>query len=196
MVDVRESARRVTGRWTHRLRSVPILALNVHTACNCRCVMCDIWKANDQNRTIGVDELTGHVAAIRRLHVRRVMLTGGEPLLHRNLWTLCDMLRAEGIKLTLVTTGLLIDRHVDDLAARIDELVISIDGPAGSARRHSSCPRWIRPARARPWPVAQSPSATTHRRALRGAAGQSCAARGDGRRDAGRGSGLSLVSSG
>jgi Fe-coproporphyrin III synthase len=129
MVDIRESARRVTGRWTHRLQSVPILALNVHTACNCRCVMCDIWKANDQNRTIGVDELASHVAAIRRLHVQRVMLTGGEPLLHRNLWTLCDMLRAEGIKLTLVTTGLLIGRHVDDLAARIDELVISIDGP-------------------------------------------------------------------
>jgi MoaA/NifB/PqqE/SkfB family radical SAM enzyme len=129
MVPLRESARRVTGRWTHRLQSVPILALNVHTACNCRCVMCDIWKANDRNRMIGVAELTRHVEAIRRLNVQRVMLTGGEPLLHRNLWALCDLLRAEGIRITLVTTGLLIDRHVHEVAASIDTLVISIDGP-------------------------------------------------------------------
>ena len=129
MVSVWESARRVIGRRTHRLQSVPILALNVHTACNCRCVMCDIWKANARNRTIGVDELTRHVDAIRRLHVRRAMLTGGEPLLHRNLWTLCDLLRSEGIGITLVTTGLLVDRHVHDVAACTDELVISIDGP-------------------------------------------------------------------
>lgn len=129
MVGLLESARRVIGRQTHRLQSVPILALNVHTACNCRCVMCDIWKANDQNRMIGVNELGRHIDAIRQLHVRRVMLTGGEPLLHRNLWALCDLLRAEGIDITLVTTGLLIDRHVHDVAACIDELVISIDGP-------------------------------------------------------------------
>jgi Fe-coproporphyrin III synthase len=130
MVAVHESLRRVTGRWTHHLQSLPILALNVHTACNCRCVMCDIWKANDRNRMMGLDELTGHIEAIRRLNVRRVMLTGGEPLLHRNLWALCDLLRVEAINVTLVTTGLLIDRHVHDVAASVDELVISLDGPA------------------------------------------------------------------
>ncbi|HUE87362.1 MAG TPA: radical SAM protein [Vicinamibacterales bacterium] len=128
MVDLHETARRVRSRWTHRLQSLPILALNVHTACNCRCVMCDIWMANARNREIGLDELSRHVDAIRRLRVRRVMLTGGEPLLHRNLWALCGLLRAEGIRITLVTTGLLIGRHVDDVAGSIDELVVSIDG--------------------------------------------------------------------
>jgi Fe-coproporphyrin III synthase len=129
MVEARELARRVRSRWTHRLESLPILALNVHTACNCRCVMCDIWKANGQGRVMSVDELAGHLDAIRRLHVQRVMLTGGEPLLHRNLWSLCDLLRAEGIRITLVTTGLLIHRHVHDVANHLDELVVSIDGP-------------------------------------------------------------------
>jgi MoaA/NifB/PqqE/SkfB family radical SAM enzyme len=129
MVGPRETARRVTSRWTHRLQSLPILALNVHTACNCRCVMCDIWMANGRNREIDIAELTGHVDAIRRLQVQRVMLTGGEPLLHRNLWALCGLLRAEGIRITLVTTGLLIDQHVDEVAEHIDELVVSIDGP-------------------------------------------------------------------
>ena len=31
---------------THRITSLPILILMPHSACNCRCVMCDIWKGN------------------------------------------------------------------------------------------------------------------------------------------------------
>ena len=129
MVALAEMARRELGSLSGRLRSLPILALSVHSACNCRCVMCDIWKANADKREIGVDELERHLSAIRRLHVQRVMLTGGEPLLHRNLWSLCDRLRAEDISVTLVTTGLLIEPHVNQIARCVDELVVSIDGP-------------------------------------------------------------------
>lgn len=130
MIPVADLWRRAQGRMTHRLRVLPILALNVHTACNCRCVMCDIWKANAEGRELSPALLDRHLDSIRRLRVRRVMLTGGEPLLHRNLWALCDRLRDHGIGITLVTTGLLIDAHLDALASRIDDLVVSIDGPA------------------------------------------------------------------
>ena len=129
MVAVTEIARRQLGSVSGRLRSLPILALSVHSACNCRCVMCDIWKANAAKREISADELERHMDGIRRLHVQRVMLTGGEPLLHRNLWALCDRLRSEGINISLVTTGLLVEQHADEIAAVIDELVVSIDGP-------------------------------------------------------------------
>ena len=128
MVGPAEMARRAHGRVTHRLESLPILALSVHSACNCRCVMCDIWKANGDKREISSADLERHVDAIRALHVQRVMLTGGEPLLHRNLWALCTQLQALGIRITLVTTGLLIDRHAADIAASVDTVVISLDG--------------------------------------------------------------------
>ena len=94
MVGPGEIARRARGRVTGRLESLPILALSVHSACNCRCVMCDIWKANAEKREISPDDLSRHVEAIRALRVQRVMLTGGEPLLHRNLWALCSELQA------------------------------------------------------------------------------------------------------
>jgi Fe-coproporphyrin III synthase len=128
MVGPAEIARRAHGRVTHRLETLPILALSVHSACNCRCVMCDIWKANGDKREISSADLERHVEAIRALHVQRVMLTGGEPLLHRNLWALCEQLQALGIRITLVTTGLLIDRHAADIAASVDTVVISLDG--------------------------------------------------------------------
>ena len=125
---VGEIARRISSRITHRIASLPILALNVHTACNCRCVMCDIWMANAQNRELTVEELDAHLVAMRRLRVQRVMLTGGEPLLHRNLWRLCERLQAARIRVTLVTTGLLIEKHREEIATNIDELVVSLDG--------------------------------------------------------------------
>jgi MoaA/NifB/PqqE/SkfB family radical SAM enzyme len=130
-----EIIRRARGRVTGRLESLPILALHVHTACNCRCVMCDIWKANAARREIDEQALASHVADIRALGVRRVMLTGGEPLLHTNLWALCERLHAEGIRLTLVTTGLLIEPHATRIARVIDEIVVSLDGPPSTHDR-------------------------------------------------------------
>lgn len=128
MVGPGEIARRARGRYSHRLESLPILAMNVHSACNCRCVMCDIWKANSEKREISSADLERHVFAIRALRVQRVMLTGGEPLLHRNLWELCSRLQALHIRVTLVTTGLLIDKHAADIAGSIDTVVVSLDG--------------------------------------------------------------------
>jgi MoaA/NifB/PqqE/SkfB family radical SAM enzyme len=125
-----EISRRAAARVTGRIHTLPILALSVHSACNCRCVMCDIWKANADKREISIETLDRHIDAIRCLHVRRVMLTGGEPLLHSNLWTFCERLRAEGIVLSLVTTGLLIEPHAARIAELMDEVVISIDGDA------------------------------------------------------------------
>lgn len=123
-----EAARRSLGRATGRLRSVPILALSVHSACNCRCVMCDIWKANANRREMSAADLDRHLDAIRRLRVRRVMLTGGEPLLHTNLWALCERLMALRIRVTLVTTGLTLARHAPAVAAFCDDVVVSVDG--------------------------------------------------------------------
>ena len=129
MTTLAERVRRLRGRATGHLHSLPILALVVHEACNCRCVMCDIWKANAQGRELDPAMLDTHVEALRRLRVQRVMITGGEPLLHRNLWALCDRLRARGIALTLVTTGLLAERDATEIASRIDTVVVSVDGP-------------------------------------------------------------------
>lgn len=128
MVGPGEIARRARSRYSGRIESLPILALSVHSACNCRCVMCDIWKANSEKREISSEDLERHIDAIRELRVQRVMLTGGEPLLHRNLWALCSRLQALRIRITLVTTGLLIAQHAADIASVIDTVVISLDG--------------------------------------------------------------------
>lgn len=65
----------------HRISKLPILLLNIHSRCNCRCVMCDIWKS-DNNATLKADSLERHRESLQSLGVEQVVLTGGEPLLN------------------------------------------------------------------------------------------------------------------
>jgi MoaA/NifB/PqqE/SkfB family radical SAM enzyme len=42
---------------------------------------------------------------------------------------LCAMLREENIRLTLLTTGLLLQKNADEVAASFDDVIVSLDGP-------------------------------------------------------------------
>jgi MoaA/NifB/PqqE/SkfB family radical SAM enzyme len=111
-----------------RLASLPILILNAHSRCNCRCVMCDIWK-RETNEQMRARDLERHHNSIKALGVRQVVLTGGEPLLHNDLSALCNFFRDRKIQLTLLTTGLLLDKRAEEVATLFDDVIISVDGP-------------------------------------------------------------------
>jgi MoaA/NifB/PqqE/SkfB family radical SAM enzyme len=107
---------------------LPILILFPHSRCNCRCVMCDIWKSTARAE-LSPDEVAPWVGEWQALGVRRVVLSGGEALLHSRLWELCDRLRAADIGVTILSTGLLLRRHAAELVRRCDDVVVSLDGP-------------------------------------------------------------------
>jgi len=111
-----------------RIQSLPVLVLDVYSRCNCRCVMCDIWK-RDAARELSFENLSRQLPSIGRLGVEWVVLTGGEPLMHPDLFRLCDPLRRRGIRITLLTTGLLLERFAQQVAANIDDIIVSLDGP-------------------------------------------------------------------
>lgn len=90
--------------------------------------MCDIWKRETREQ-VRVADLDRHRASLRNLGVRQVVLSGGEPLLHSDLPALCKFFRQEGIRLTLLTTGLLLFKRANDVAALFDDVIVSIDGP-------------------------------------------------------------------
>jgi MoaA/NifB/PqqE/SkfB family radical SAM enzyme len=107
---------------------LPILILFPHSRCNCRCLMCDIWRDTTKSE-LEPAEIAHWLDEWRELGVRRVVLSGGEPLLHSRLWSLCDSLRAADIGITILSTGLLLERHAVALVKRCDDVVVSLDGP-------------------------------------------------------------------
>jgi MoaA/NifB/PqqE/SkfB family radical SAM enzyme len=113
---------------TGAITTLPILLLHVHEHCNCRCLMCDIWQRTD-GRELDLADFARHRESIVRLGVREVVLTGGEALLHRGFGALCAFLRDCGVCVTLLTTGLLLEKRADLVAAGVDEIIVSIDGP-------------------------------------------------------------------
>jgi MoaA/NifB/PqqE/SkfB family radical SAM enzyme len=90
--------------------------------------MCDIWKTRDQNK-IGVREIEPQLESIRHLGVRWIVFSGGEPLMNAELPEMCSLLRAKGIRLTLLSTGLLLKKCAADVAANFNDVIVSLDGP-------------------------------------------------------------------
>jgi Fe-coproporphyrin III synthase len=112
----------------HRISHLPVLVLHAHSSCNCRCLMCDIWKTKE-SRALNAADLDPHLDSIRRLGVRWMVFSGGEPLLNRELPLLCSTLRRENIRLTLLTTGLLLGKYAAQVAESFDDVIVSLDGP-------------------------------------------------------------------
>ncbi len=113
---------------THRIYTLPVIVLMPHSRCNCRCVMCDIWKANQNKQEISPEELKKHALSFKKLGVKEIVFSGGEALMHSNLWSLCSILREHDIRLTLLSTGLMIERHASEILDNFKEVIVSIDG--------------------------------------------------------------------
>jgi MoaA/NifB/PqqE/SkfB family radical SAM enzyme len=111
------------------LERLPILVLEPHNRCNCRCIMCDIWKVTEA-REITAAELERHLADIERLGVEWAVFTGGEPLMHSDLFRLSTLLRNRGVRTTILSTGLLLERNAARMVDSTDEVILSLDGPA------------------------------------------------------------------
>lgn len=112
----------------NRIYTLPVVVLFPHNRCNCRCVMCDIWRIRER-REISAADLAPHIESFRALGVRWVVFSGGEPQMHSDLAALSRMLRGEGIRVTLLTAGLLLEPHAASVAETIDDVIVSLDGP-------------------------------------------------------------------
>jgi MoaA/NifB/PqqE/SkfB family radical SAM enzyme len=91
--------------------------------------MCDIWKSTDA-REISAAELERHAASIEGMGVEWAVFTGGEPLMHSDLFRLCRILRGRGIRVTILSTGLLLERHAEAIVTNVDDVIVSLDGPS------------------------------------------------------------------
>ena len=102
----------VPGRREHRaapLTQLPVLVLHAHTSCNCRCVMCDIWKTNESRASSALRIWSPISTPSAGSESRWVVLSGGEPLLNANGRNSARSSQ-ERIRLTFFTTGLLLGK--------------------------------------------------------------------------------------
>jgi GTP 3',8-cyclase len=114
-------------------RSIDYLRLSVTDRCDLRCTYC-IPKGfkgfEEPKHWLTFDEIERLLAVFARLGTSRIRLTGGEPLLRRNLPELAGRIaRLPGIRdLSLSTNATRLDRHADALkAAGVSRINVSLD---------------------------------------------------------------------
>jgi len=109
------------------------LRLSVTDRCNLRCEYCMpeddyVWLPRED--VLHFEETSALVDVFLSLGVDKIRLTGGEPLLRRDLASLVRMIAAKpGLKdLALTTNGVLLAAQIDDLkAAGLGRLTVSLD---------------------------------------------------------------------
>jgi len=112
----------------HTIRALPVLVIFPHNQCNCRCMMCDIWRIREAKQLEPAD-LQPHIKSFRELGVRWVVFSGGEPQLNEKWSWLAQMVRSTGSRVTLLTAGLLLKSQAPLIAECIDDVIVSLDGP-------------------------------------------------------------------
>jgi len=116
--------------WDREIKSVRI---SVTDKCNFRCTYCMPaegleWLGRDE--ILSFEEIARLVNVLARLGVDEVRLTGGEPLVRRDVPVLVGMLsRIEGVRdLSLTTNGVLLDRLAAPLVeAGLRRINVSLD---------------------------------------------------------------------
>src|SRR5690606_38261452 len=114
-------------------RRIEYLRVSVTDKCNLRCVYCMPpeglpWLTRDE--LLSFEEITAIVRTMAAMGLRRVRITGGEPLVRRDLPDLVRMLAAvPGIEdLSLSTNAVLLEEQAEVLrAAGIARVNISLD---------------------------------------------------------------------
>lgn len=112
----------------HKIRTMPVLVLFPHNQCNCRCMMCDIWRIRQANQ-ITPEDLDLHLQSFRDLGLRWVVFSGGEPQLNEKWSWLAQMLRSVGCRITLLSAGLLLESQANLISESVDDVIVSLDGP-------------------------------------------------------------------
>jgi MoaA/NifB/PqqE/SkfB family radical SAM enzyme len=111
---------------TNRSWVLPLLVVYVTARCNSRCVSCDWWRASGAD-DLSLDEVDALADTARRLGTRVVVFSGGEPLLRRDVFDAATMFRRRGIRLHLLTSGVLLERVAAEVSATFERIVISLD---------------------------------------------------------------------
>ena len=103
------------GAWT----GLPNILIRT-TGCNLRCSFCDTKYAYNKGREMTLNEI---IKKIKQYPCKYVCITGGEPLLQKDIIYLIDELLKKGYKISIETNGSLsIEKLVDKKS-----LMISLD---------------------------------------------------------------------
>ena len=120
-------------------REIDYLRVSITTRCNLNCIYCGKTNCGKKEQELPAETFAALVRGFARCGIKKVRVTGGEPLVRTDV---CDIVRAvraiDGIEtIGLTTNGVLLQDYAKPLAeAGLDSVNISLDSTDGSTYRH------------------------------------------------------------
>jgi cyclic pyranopterin phosphate synthase len=113
-------------------RRIDYLRVSVTDRCNLKCVYCTPPKGLRHFRERDLltnEEIIRFITIALRHGLRKVRITGGEPLLRKNIFPLIASIKKTGVReLSLTTNGLMLSKMANELkSAGLDRVNISLD---------------------------------------------------------------------
>ena len=118
-------------------RPLKDLRISITDRCNFRCSYCmppDQFSNNHEflprSEILSFEDITLIVKSMLSLGLKKVRITGGEPLLRKDICTLISMIREcdSDLDIALTTNGSLLSKFAEDLAkSGLDRVTVSID---------------------------------------------------------------------
>jgi cyclic pyranopterin phosphate synthase len=117
-------------------RPLETLRVSITDRCNFRCVYCmpkEVYGRDhvflERKELVSLEEIARVVGVFAQLGVRTVRITGGEPLVRRNVEHLVELLREiPDLELALTTNGALLPQKAEALArAGLDRVTVSLE---------------------------------------------------------------------
>ncbi|MBN1883826.1 MAG: radical SAM protein [Deltaproteobacteria bacterium] len=121
-----------------KIPSAPIsLFISITSRCNMACRHCAVYSPEiHYGQDLSTEQWLSFFKEIERLQLFKVKISGGEPFVREDIFTLLDALYALPIRLSINTNATLIDKDAARRLAwyrdRLDDIMVSLDG---------SCPR-------------------------------------------------------
>ena len=112
------------------LERLPLVTLYLSERCNSRCISCDYWRHGRAD--LSLDAVAKLLPDLARLRTEVVQVSGGEPLLNPQWAAIAQLLRAQGLRLWLLTSGLSLLKHAQRAAALFEAITVSLDGTSAA----------------------------------------------------------------
>ncbi|MCU0644212.1 MAG: radical SAM protein, partial [bacterium] len=97
--------------------------------CNAKCSFCDFWrkKSYQESADCSLDDLASNLPQLKKIGIKFIDFTGGEPLLHAQLSEMLRLAKQNRFYTSVTTNCLIYPQRAEELKGLIDLLHFSLD---------------------------------------------------------------------
>lgn len=104
-----------------------LLIIDILHFCNLSCRICDIWKTAAVEQPMDIFYVKKILFQAKRLGIEEIALSGGEPLLRKDIFDIFEYAKEIKIKyLGILTNGIIVCKYIDRLKPYLVDNIISL----------------------------------------------------------------------